>query len=64
MSSYETGHDPDLCSQSDVLVRAQRNAHARLFSVVLSLTFMSTDNPHWLKCAISSLKSFAQVSTL
>ena len=34
------------------------------FSVVLSLTFMSTDNPHWLKCAISSLKSFAQVSTL
>ena len=38
--------DPDLCSQSDVLVRAQFEAQARLFSVVLSLTFMSTDNPH------------------
>ena len=42
--------DPDLCCQSDVLVRAQFDAHARLFSVVLSLTFMITDNPHWLKC--------------
>ena len=38
--------DPDLCSQSDVLVRAQFDAHARLFSVVLSLTSMSTDIPH------------------
>ena len=39
--------DPDLCRQSDVLVRAQFDAHARLFSVVLScLTFMNTDDPH------------------
>ena len=38
--------DPDLCSVSDVLVRAQFDAHARLFSVVLSLTSMSTDIPH------------------
>ena len=55
--------DPYLCSESDVLVRAQFDAHARLFSVVLSLTFMSIDNPHRLKCAISLLKSLAQVST-
>ena len=46
--------DPDLCSQCDVLVRAQFDAHARLFSVVLSLTFMSTDNPHWPKCHLKS----------
>ena len=45
MSLYETGHSIQiLCSQSDVLVRAQFDAHARLFSVVLSLTFMSTDH--------------------
>ena len=37
--------DPDMCSQSDVLVRAQFDAHARLCSVVLSLTSMSTDIP-------------------
>ena len=39
--------DPVLCRQSDVLVRAQFDAHARVFSVVLScLTFMSTDDQH------------------
>ena len=41
-----TPFDPDLCCQSDVLVRAQFDAFARLFSVVLSLTSMSTDIPH------------------
>ena len=43
MSLYETGHS----ILADVLVRAQFDARARLFSVVLScFTFMSTDDPH------------------
>ena len=59
MSLYETGHfDPDLCDESDVLVKAQVDARARMFSVVLWLTFMSTDLD---SSAISCLKSFAQV---
>ena len=37
MSLHETGHSfQTLCSQSDVLVRAQCDAHARLFSVCCS----------------------------
>ena len=47
MSLYETGHLFQICVDSDVLVRAQFDARARLFPVVLScLTFMSIDDPH------------------
>ena len=47
MSLFETGDSIQTCVVRVMwLIRAQFDAHARLFSVVVSLTSMSTDSPH------------------
>ena len=47
MSLFETGDSIQTCVVRVMwLIRAQFDAHARLFSVVVCLTSMNTDNPH------------------
>ena len=65
MILFETGQfDLDLCRQSDVLVRAQFDAHARLFSFVLGCV----DFPEHRQSTLTRVPSqvsdhFAQVSS-
>ena len=64
MSLYETSHSIQTCVVRVMCLseHSSMRMHA-CFQLFLVLTFMSTDIPQRLKCAIPSLKSFAQVST-